>query len=289
MRLKKIAIVDGIVSQDFPCRKCAYNLRGLSSNGTCPECNAPVEISISGDLLRYSDPNYLESLRRGIHLIFAGIVATIVVVILRAVLMRTPQAGLLGSLLQLAASIIGVIGSWMLTNPDPSGIGESRYGKIRQTIRVCLMVGLGEDLIQAALSSAMMPRAAIPGLQVISVLVSIANLVGQLALLEYLSRLAARIPNEEMTAQAKTLLKGLGICNGIIIVISLPMALFGSAMAPVLMAFGCIGGVVGIAALVLYIRYLVLLGKFASRFREEAAQSRLLWAMAETNSRSRPE
>ena len=64
--MKKIAIVDGIVSQDFPCRKCAYNLRGLPSNGTCPECNAPVEISISGDLLRYSDPNYLESLRRGI-------------------------------------------------------------------------------------------------------------------------------------------------------------------------------------------------------------------------------
>src|SRR5258707_253928 len=30
------------IETDLACIKCAYNLRTLSSNGTCPECGSPV-------------------------------------------------------------------------------------------------------------------------------------------------------------------------------------------------------------------------------------------------------
>ena len=47
----------GLVVADVPCRKCSYNLRGMNVASRCPECGAPVGVSVHGSLLRYSDPH----------------------------------------------------------------------------------------------------------------------------------------------------------------------------------------------------------------------------------------
>ena len=51
-------LIDGstAIEEDIPCRQCSYNLRGIDCTGRCPECGAPAELSIHGDLLRHSDP-----------------------------------------------------------------------------------------------------------------------------------------------------------------------------------------------------------------------------------------
>jgi len=38
---------DDTVIHDLPCKTCAYNLRGLSMSGICPECTEPVRNSFS--------------------------------------------------------------------------------------------------------------------------------------------------------------------------------------------------------------------------------------------------
>src|SRR3954465_9179043 len=68
----------GNVIADVPCRRCSYNLRGLNYAGRCPERGTAVGQSIYGNLLRFSDPQWVDKLARGVNLILWGIVAIIV-------------------------------------------------------------------------------------------------------------------------------------------------------------------------------------------------------------------
>ena len=54
-----------VIDRDTSCRRCGYNLRGLSTAGQCPECGAEVESSIGSRLLVFADPKWLKSLLRG--------------------------------------------------------------------------------------------------------------------------------------------------------------------------------------------------------------------------------
>src|SRR6185437_13943991 len=62
-----------LVEFDVACRKCAYNLRGLATMARCPECGAPVSISVRGELLRFSEPDWLKLIRRGAYMILIGV------------------------------------------------------------------------------------------------------------------------------------------------------------------------------------------------------------------------
>ena len=101
------------IETDTPCRKCSYNLRGLTHGGRCPECGTPVGLSTFGDLLRYSDPNWLVTLGRGIGYILWGILVAIVVMILGAFFLQRSNPG--GQeWLGIVAGLLGVYGAWLL-------------------------------------------------------------------------------------------------------------------------------------------------------------------------------
>jgi hypothetical protein len=58
------------LDRDLFCFACGYNLRGLSSEGSCPECAAPVSKSVQGETLAAAaDPRWLRRLRIGIVLL----------------------------------------------------------------------------------------------------------------------------------------------------------------------------------------------------------------------------
>jgi hypothetical protein len=54
-----------LATQDVPCLRCGYNLRGLKIDGLCPECGAPIARSLHGNLLGYSAPEYVAKLQAG--------------------------------------------------------------------------------------------------------------------------------------------------------------------------------------------------------------------------------
>ena len=194
------------VASDAPCRKCSYNLRGLTYGGRCPECGTPVGLSTIGDLLRYSDPSWLLKLARGLSFILWGIVVAIVVTVAGGMLLRNESAqawvGIIGGAL-------GLYGAWLLTSPDPSGLGEARSATSRKLVRIAMLVGVGGAVGQAmaqSLSGAM-PGSVILVSTFVAMLVSLFRAVGEFAKFFYLEKLACESPMSRSPG-------GLGCCTG---------------------------------------------------------------------------
>ncbi len=60
--------LDTPIQTDLLCVKCGYNLRGLQPSSKCPECNADVQDSCYGDLLRYADRQWVDRILLGTKL-----------------------------------------------------------------------------------------------------------------------------------------------------------------------------------------------------------------------------
>ncbi len=69
------------LDRDLPCRDCGYNLRGLSTDGRCPECSLSVAESNRGDAIEHANPAWLSVLYRGALWARIGWFASAVVVI----------------------------------------------------------------------------------------------------------------------------------------------------------------------------------------------------------------
>jgi hypothetical protein len=176
----------GWITNDLPCSQCNANLRGQHVGGRCPQCGRPVGLNLYGDLLQYSQPAWLRTIRGGMMTILwtalALIVALAVLIAVLLILMGSSTAagsstvtttattttanggmtttatavtwaagpGWMSSVVAivgLAGAAFFAFGTWRMTAPDPSGAGETQYGTLRKFLRVSLFVGLGVGLI----------------------------------------------------------------------------------------------------------------------------------------------
>jgi len=288
-------ITQGNVQADITCRKCGYNLRGLPVDGRCPECGTPVGVSVNGELLRYSDPAYVETLRKGVNFILWGILLLIVVSFLGGIMNAAARGGggsiLFVQLLILGAYVPMLMGAWMLTSPDPGGIGEDQYGTARKIIRISLVVGVFGSVLQMVQVAAKPAPALALAIGALALVVGLIGVVGQFAQLNYLHKLALRIPDMELSQRAKTLMWGIGISYGLLVfigfvaIIAAAAAGAGGGGAPAgaaLAGVGILSCITFITLIVFGVMYLFMLGKFATRFREEAESARLIWSRAQT-------
>lgn len=277
------------LTSDAPCRKCGYNLRGLNLDGRCPECGTPVGLSLYGDLLRYSDPNWVRTLYRGVRTIIWGIVVAFLGAILMIVLgVAMPSLLAVAPLASVIAGLMWVVGAWMLTEPDPSGIGEDKYGTSRQIIRFAIAVGLVNTILSWVQQLTTLPPSARITLGVIGGLAGLIGVVGQFAQLNYLSKLALRIPDQPLSDRAKFLMWAIGISYSALLLAGLVIAISaavapgaGGGPPPGLMVGGCIAGIAGLAVIIFGIMYLLMLEKMGKRFKEQALAAEQTWAGVE--------
>lgn len=135
------------IQADVPCLGCGYNLRSVALQGECPECGKPVAHSLVVRHLRFSRPNWIQCLRRGLNafwfsLTFAGLAFAAGFFDLRLCL----------GLLLIAVGLF-ITSLWLMTMPEP--IREKRGYVARTATRgLALSVhGLGTVAAIAAVST----------------------------------------------------------------------------------------------------------------------------------------
>jgi hypothetical protein len=271
------------VKADTPCRKCQYNLRGLSAESRCPECGAAVGLSLRGDLLCYSNPDWLDTLRIGVNLILWSVVIQILAAVVSAILGRGGWS-LPGGLLSLSAGVIQVAGIWFLTAPDPGGLGDERYGTSRKLIRITIIVGLAQSLLNLAVQNTSLPPAAAAVFAIIGAIAGLVGVVGTFATLNYLSKLSMRIPDLALSARARLLMWGVGVPLSVLVLVGVValVAVKGAGGAAVpLVAAGCIAMVCGLALIVFGIMFLLMLERLKTALKNQAGIARRTWAAGE--------
>jgi hypothetical protein len=244
----------------------------------------PVGLAIHGDLLRFSDPKWVRKLARGARLIILA-----VAIAFFGVLIGTALTAAVGA--QWAFLIYGVMilayglnlaGSWLLTEPDPSGIGEDKYGSSRKIIRFSLLVGIISAVLQLGDAAMPLPPGVTTVLGIVQVIASLVGAIGWIALLDYLAKLAERIPDGFLAKRARFLKVTLGGSYILFVLLSMGMQLMltpGTAPSP---ALPCLSGILGLIMLVLLIMYLLMVEKLGKQFKAQAAFAEASWAAVAT-------
>jgi hypothetical protein len=139
----------GRLTDEVSCRHCGYNLRGLPVDQPCPECTTPVGRSVRGDMLRFSDPAWVECLARGARIYVLAIVIGFVlglilggsIAAMLAISGSIPALALIASaVVVLFVTALQIWAYWMITTPDPGRDESSRPITVRAIARYGLIL-----------------------------------------------------------------------------------------------------------------------------------------------------
>lgn len=271
--------IDEPFESDLPCRSCGYNLRGLVPSGRCPECGTAIGFSLHGDLLKYSDPNWVETLAGGMIWIIAGLVVGLVLGIAVGV-SGAPRNGSLVTAATIASYLVSLVGYWKVTTPDPSKT-KSAGLNLRLVARYGWIAASVLNAVESAVN--MQQSWAETSLLLFS---QIANCVSTVGICLYAADLARRIPRQSLARQTHTVMWGSLVLEVVCAILFLLVtATLGttagapsaggtaSSIAAVgLSCFAIIGGLIfGIWAIVLLVKY-------HKALTQAAAQARTTWA-----------
>ncbi|MCZ6837236.1 MAG: hypothetical protein O7G85_15785 [Planctomycetota bacterium] len=299
---------EGNIAEPVACRQCGYNLQGLQPGANCPECATPVFQSIRGDELHFCDPNWVTSLAKGTLFILIGILTTFGGGILFGVGIGVytamsngvinPNVIVSFSLVFALPSLLIIFGSWRLTAPDPGQTDSEPTLSARRLTRWCMMASvvaipmkmMGND------NAAMMgnPAAAIStqamALQFLTLFAQGVTVVGYVAALLYLTRLARRIPHPALATQSRIVMWGYGIVSflglvfGLVVLMMLPSIMggitgTGGTNIPFgIVIFFSVGSMVTVCgSLIFNIWAIVLLFRFRSEFTRQAEFAKANW------------
>lgn len=270
---------DGIVGIDTPCRLCQYNLKSLRLDARCPECGTAVALSVRGDLLSQSNPRWVATLRTGVWLMMAGW-GLAILAIARVLLVRRGR----NVAVDLTLSCLGAAGAWtgvwLVSSPDPSGLGEERYGRWRRAARVMLSLQASGDVIGWVLLVRGAPAIAITPLWIAQRCLGVCAVIGLVAVLRYLALLAPRIPDVVIERRARFLSWAMATALGYVELVLLLYAIVSTAgirrhrwYLPLTLG----AGLAMLAEAVLTVVYLLMLGRLNRRLGEAAAMARASW------------
>jgi hypothetical protein len=188
------------VLEDRPCRTCGYNLRTLPVDAACPECATPVALSLRGNLLRDSDPAWLRRLAIGSTTVIFG-------TIIRWFFTQSISVSAFGisqMFIRIGATAVTVVGIWILTLPDPSGLGEEEFGQLRIRSRAFGTAQLALVIAGFGFAYVSLPTSILPAIGMIDPAWRLCEVGWEVSLLWYLRKMAGRMENPTL---ARTLLQ----------------------------------------------------------------------------------
>lgn len=272
---------EGRIDSDIPCRSCGYSLRGLTEEAACPECGSPVGASIRGDLLSIADPAWLGALRWGMTLALWAILIEVVAWVLGRVVvvatMGAPKAAehaeIVATLIGTFATIVWLVAVWRITTPDPATAEGTEARTTPRTLARWLPL-TGWVLELATLTMVLAPiNTTTFSVATVSASVTgaLCATIGFIALLIYLCRLARRAARDELAKQTRVAGWGYFLSIAAVLAGLLSLGLFmgatgmaGGAMWPI----GCVFIVLGLCALIFFIRLIVAGFRYRRMFAE---------------------
>ncbi|MBL0928071.1 MAG: zinc ribbon domain-containing protein [Phycisphaerales bacterium] len=215
------------------CRRCGYQLMGLSSDGVCPECAWPVARSLLEPMVAENGPDFVRCLLTGASRIFWGTLAAAVLnlagsVLGIAVAVTTIAASRQGPAavggLEIFSGLVGLCtaaaygvvawGWWMLTEPEPSRLRDVPGAALRPWVRWLSLSAAAASAFSSLLTIALYGSSA--GAVVSGAVAAWAMLVSLLSLVVliaafftqvlFLKALAPRIPSPAAAQWASVLI-----------------------------------------------------------------------------------
>lgn len=259
------------VAVDLECRRCGYNLRTQHEQSVCPECGSPVGLSTRGNFLQYANPEWVAKVAKGLQIVFWMIIVEIALSVCFGNTI-TPIAPVIDVL----TTIINVFGVWLMTEPDPSGIGEEKNVSARKIVRISAVLAAASVALDNALEtgSAALPDTFVALLTIIGVATVLAQLVAFIAQYTYFAIIARRIPNEALVVRSMMIQKSMIVFMVVAIVAAIISELAGSAADIALIFFLP----VAIGALIFGIMTIVLIYRLQVAVTNEANAARVNWA-----------
>jgi hypothetical protein len=157
------------------------------------------------DTLRYADPAWLRWLCVGTAMLIAEKLLFIAWMAGRVILSVRWRTRFSIDIVTALLSFASLTGWWILSTPDPSGLGEETYGSARRMTRFASIVATAEMILRSVQQTLHLA----PELDRILVLliyaVAIIPIVGEVARWGYIAAIALRIPKDSLVETARWL------------------------------------------------------------------------------------
>jgi hypothetical protein len=266
------------ITADTSCLTCGYNLRGLTKHSVCPECGSPARPSVDPFFLRTADARFVRTISNAVNLIRWCFVLRIIleIILIATITMRFETYWVEFPIMRWGnglGSLLLVVGGWLLTMPNPSGLGATR----RRKLRGCIRWGVAAGGLVFAMG--FLPRRqGAQHEQLIRYCYQLAletfACVGLVCIFAYLTYLARDIPDKSLARWAKFFAKTLAICLGIglaVKLINLARIFFTLPLSRrTLDSMGSwITSVDGYALVILIVWIIIFLRRFYKTFRSE--------------------
>lgn len=259
---------------DLECRRCGYNLRTQHEQGVCPECGSPVGLSTRGNFLQYANPEWVAKVAKGLQIVFWMIIVGIAIQIGLVFLGFAARA--IAPIIAVVITVVEVVGVWLMTEPDPSGIGEEKNVSARRIVRTttvfAAVVVCGGNIIPqlgwftaATLGSMVV---------VLTTAARLSQVVAYVVRYSYFAIIARRIPNKDLANRSRMLQKATIIFIAVLIVAVVIAELAGNALG-----FGIILFLpIGIGWIIFGIMTIFLIYRLQVAVTNEANAARVNWA-----------
>lgn len=277
----------GTIIEDLPCKQCAYNLCGLREEGRCPECGAAVGRSLVGDYLRYAHPDWIGKVALGLRILVLRVIGVILLMCIlgTAIPVITSQpsdmawANALVLVIQFGGPLIGLIGVWLITIPDPGG-DDLTDQRIRVGLRVCAAAAAITGCYDAFAELAKTTWPAAVG-TASSVITTIAYFVGLFLICVHFERLAERVPDEKLAKESVQLKWALLASGGAILLGrgAGPAAAFWPALTRFVELTLGLGAMALMICMLATITLLIRLSNIVAR---QANRARVIWTNEQT-------
>jgi hypothetical protein len=218
-----------------------------------------------------------------------GTVVALVATLAAATLFRSAPA--VGQFVTTMGLLIGAWGTWQMSSPDPSGVGERGGVNARQLVRAAVVAGLAASVVRLMVTLTGASLGGAIAVVLFQIICGVVGIIGEFAKLQYIGYLADRIPDEWLSSRANSLKWSLAVCyalmviSGVIAAVTMAAALAGSgrgmpggAGVGLLATAGCLMLPAVIALLVVSIMTIVLIYRMRLVVRQQASLSVQIWS-----------